>query len=91
MRLTANWNSVYWQWSCPPDDHTSILRKSPWLTTLGCWSSLAETTTRVITEAKVGSNVVATTVMSNGLFGAHAINVRFRDGDFSMVGAGFLP
>ncbi|ROT38038.1 hypothetical protein SODALDRAFT_379267 [Sodiomyces alkalinus F11] len=76
--------AVYWQWSCPPDDPTSILRRSPWLTTLGCWSSLSETTVRVMTEAKIGSNEVITTTMSSGLLGAHAINVRFREGDFLM-------
>ncbi|KAH6689648.1 hypothetical protein F5X68DRAFT_260300 [Plectosphaerella plurivora] len=71
----------YWQYTCPSDNAAAELKKAPWLSTLGCWSSLTTTGVRVVTKAGFGSNEIVTTTLSKGIFGAHAINVRAELGE----------
>ncbi|KAH9229811.1 hypothetical protein K456DRAFT_40040 [Colletotrichum gloeosporioides 23] len=60
---------------CPSKKATEY-NGQPWLSTLGCWSGITSAATIAVTQSQSQSSIITTLVLSTGIIGAYAVNVR---------------
>lgn len=60
---------------CPSESATEY-NGQPWLSTFGCWSGITSAATVAVTQSQSQSSIITTLVLSTGIIGAYAVNVR---------------
>ncbi|KAF0319527.1 hypothetical protein GQ607_013175, partial [Colletotrichum asianum] len=65
------------EYFCPSGSDTEYSGQL-WLSTLGCWVGITSAATVAVTKPQPQNSIITTLVLSTGIIGAYAVNVRFE-------------